>query len=142
MRYVLIIMIFIIAGCAQEKADTGPEVVAKKETSVKGTKKETVQTEKKEPATPLKCEVVTVATDNDTKEVKSVMLNVGRDKNVKRGNEFYIYRGKTYVCSVVVQKVFDTSVVCSIIAESVNKDKKGNRLEPQKGDQASNKIFE
>jgi Ca-activated chloride channel family protein len=85
--------------------------------------------------------VVAATKDKKTGYDKLVMLSVGKQDGVKKGYEFILYRGTTYICTVVVQKVFDDSCVCSVIPESINRDKNGKPMDINQYDRASTEVF-
>jgi chromosome segregation ATPase len=93
------------------------------------------------PPIPIEGKVVAVTKEKETGYDKLVMLSVGKQDRVKKGYEFIIYRGDKYICTVVVQKVFDDSSVSSVIPESVNRNERGERMQVKQYDSASTEVF-
>jgi hypothetical protein len=85
--------------------------------------------------------VVAISKNEETGHDEIVMLSIGRQDKVKVGYEFVIFREETYICKVVVKKVFDDSAVAMVIPESVNMDEDGKPLRVKQYDSVSTQVF-
>lgn len=85
--------------------------------------------------------VVAISENKETGQDELIMLSVGRQDKVKVGYEFVIFREETYICKVVVKKVFDDSAVAMVIPESVNRDDRGDMMRVEQYDSASTRVF-
>ena len=123
--------IVLLAGCGgpSEKASASDQPVEKKEAGKDEKAKKTIETD-----------VVYATTSKIPGGKEFVLINLGTKDKVKIGQEFTITRGRTYICNVVITKVYDTSSIGRIIPESLNRDKKDVLMKPQKGDKAKLKY--
>lgn len=87
----------------------------------------------------VRTEVVGVAESETQGKGDSVMINLGSNNGVRIGQEFVVSRGKMYICVIVIQKVYKTSAIGTVVPESVNRDKNGNPLQAEAGDAAVSK---
>lgn len=100
-----------------------------------------ISASKNNTARSINSKVIAVNENKTTKQPELVMLSVGRQDGVKVGYEFVLYRGETYLCKVVIKKVFEDSSVGRVIPESVNTDENGKPMDIRKYDSASTQVF-
>jgi hypothetical protein len=87
-----------------------------------------VRTDPVAPRKPLAGQVTAVA-----EELDLVVISIGRDAGVNEGDEFTVYRGRTFVCVVVIDRV-DRAWASGRVTK---KGKEAARV----GDQASNNVL-
>jgi chromosome segregation ATPase len=100
-----------------------------------------IMTEPQQPAQPIEGKVVAVAKDKDTGITQLVMLSVGRNERVERGQTFVIFRSDKYIGKVVVDKVFDDMATASVVPESLARDKDNKPVDIQQYDSASTRVY-
>ncbi|MFH1708825.1 MAG: hypothetical protein ABIF71_13040 [Planctomycetota bacterium] len=100
-----------------------------------------IMTEPQQPAQPIEGKVVAVAKDKDTGITQLVMLSVGRNDRVERGQTFVIFRSDKYIGKVVVDKVFDDMATASVVPESLARDKDNKPVDIQQFDNASTRVY-
>ena len=122
--------IVLLGGCGtpSEKASSSSQSVKDKEAGKDNEEEKAVETD-----------VVAVTKAKIPGGDEYVMIDLGTKDKVKIGQEFTITRGKTYICNVVIKKLYETSSICRIIPESLNQDKKGVLMKPKRGDKATAK---
>ena len=120
----------LLTGCggSSEKTASSDQPGQEKKAGTEEKAEKTVETD-----------VVAVTKTKIPGEDEFVMINLGQNDSIKVGQEFTVTRGKTYICNVVIKKVFDTSSIGRIIPESLNQDKSGVLMKPKRGDKVKTK---
>lgn len=89
------------------------------------------------PLSDIKGKIIAVSINEDTGNDELVMINIGRDKDVKPAYIFGISKDNRHICMVEIKKVFEDSSVGQVISGSVTKDKNGNVMRIKQYDKAS-----
>ncbi|MFC1479026.1 hypothetical protein ACFL6F_00365 [Planctomycetota bacterium] len=93
------------------------------------------------PVEVIEGKVVAISKNKESGHDELVMLSVGRQDKVQVGFEFVIFRGETYICKVVIKKVFEDSAVGMVIPESVARDDRDETQRVKQYDSASTQVF-